>query len=401
MIKLINQSMSRKKAKFILLMIQFTIGFAALLFGISCIMNLYQYQNSIKELAPLDTVHAYIHDDSLEENSNSMHEYSKVFKQLKEKRLVEKLGLFELMYVYNSPQNSGDETQLYVLNNDIIELSNFTLQEGSIATLETDIGTTEDIPILVSAAMKNKYKMGMTYPLYFLNDNQQEYEEITVKVVGVLESSVHFWPGGSTFISENIVTNKEFILAPQFKEFEVNLTYSFNSLITLPTSESDENWEQIQHLFYQFGFDIQSTTLQEEVDAYYETQKVVIITTITFATILLILSLLGCIGAVLANITTRYNEFGIYYSLGFTKNDMIRLVYGEITVVVGVSFIIATVICKILFVTIMTDEELTMNLSVIAIAFTIMIVCIILSMIMPFIKLKRLEPIEMMKGVNR
>lgn len=80
---------------------------------------------------------------------------------------------------------------------------------------------------------------------------------------------------------------------------------------------------------------------------------------------------------------------------------MIRLVYGEITVVVGVSFIIATVICKILFVTIMTDEELTMNLSVIAIAFTIMIVCIILSMIMPFIKLKRLEPIEMMKGVNR
>ncbi|MGE6260695.1 ABC transporter permease [Heyndrickxia sporothermodurans] len=404
MIRLIYQSMINKKSKFLLLMVQFTIGFAALLFGLSCIFNLLQYKKSIEELAPLDTVHAYINEDDalLENNINKFNEYRDVFKQLKEKNLVEKLGLFETMYVYDNPQGTKNESRLYILNNDSIEMSNLTLQEGTIKPLETDVHSLKNIPVVVSAAMKDQYKIGKTYHLFYMNGNTDEYEKISIKVVGILASSVHFWPGGSTYISENIMKNKEFILAPQFKEFEGAMSYAFNSLIQLPEHGIREaNLEQIQLLFEHNGLDLQYTTLQDEIDSYYESQKVVIIGTITFAAILLLLSLLGCIGAILASITTRYKEFGIYYSLGFTKTNMIRLVYGEIIAVFGVSFIIATVICKILFATLLVNEALTMNLSVITIAFVIMIICIILSTIMPFIKLKKIEPIEMIKGVNR
>lgn len=385
-------------------MVQFTIGFVALLFGLSCIFNLLQYKKSIEELAPLDTVHAYINEDDslLENNINMFNEYSNVFKQLREKKLVKKLGLFETMYVYDNTKGTRNESRLYILNNDSIEMSNLTLQEGTMNPLETDVHSLENIPVVVSAAMKDQYRIGKTYQLYYMNGHTDDYEKIAIKVVGILASSVHFWPGGSTYISENIMNNKEFILAPQFKEFEGAMSYAFNSLIQLPEHETREvNLEKIKLLFEHNGLDLQYTTLQGEIDSYNEAQKVVIIGTITFATILLLLSLLGCIGAILASITTRYKEFGIYYSLGFTKNNIIRLVYGEIIAVFAVSFIIAIVICKILFATLFVNEALTMNLSVIAIAFVIMIICIMLSTIMPFIKLKKIEPIEMIKGVNR
>ncbi|OCA84084.1 hypothetical protein A8F94_15265 [Bacillus sp. FJAT-27225] len=406
MIRLIYQSMINKKSKFLLLMVQFTIGFTALLFGLSSIFNLLQYKNSIEELVPLDTVHAYINENDglVENNINRINEYSNVFKQLREKNLVEKLGLFEAMYVYDSPnpQETKNESRLYILNNDSIEMSNLTLQEGSMKPLETDVHSLENIPVVVSAAMKDQFRLGKTYQLYYINGQTDKYEKIAIKVVGILASSVHFWPGGSTYISENIMNNKEFILAPQFKEFELAMSYAFNSLIQLPEHDTrKDSLEQIKLLFEQNGLDIHYTTLQDEIDSYNESRKVVIIGTTTFAAILLLLSLLGCIGAILASITTRYNEFGIYYSLGFTKNNMIRLVYGEIIAVFGVSFIIATVFCKILIATLLVNEALTMNVSVIAIAFVIMIICIMLSTIMPFIKLKKIEPIEMIKGVNR
>lgn len=398
--------MINKKSKFLLLIVQFTIGFASLLFGLSCIFNLIQYKKSIEELVPLDTVHAYINEDNglLENNINMLNEYNSVFKQLREKNLVEKLGLFETMYVYDSPnpQATKNESRLYILNNDSIEMSNLTLQEGTMKPLESDIHSFENIPVVVSAAMKDQYKIGKTYQLYYINAHTDEYEKIEIKVVGIMAPSVLFWPGGSTYISENIINNKEFILAPQFKEFELALSYAYNSLIQLPEHKtSGANLEQIKLVFEHNGLDLQYTTLQDEIDSYNEGRKVVIISTITFAAILLVLSLLGSIGAILTSISTRYKEFGIYYSLGFTKNNMIRLVYGEIIIVFGVSFILATVICKILFATLFVNEALTMNFSVIAIAFVIMIICIILSTIMPFIKLKKIEPIEMIKGVNR
>jgi len=404
LIRLIYQSIVKKKGKFLLLLIQFTIGFAALIFGLSSIFNLLQYKKSIEELAPLDTVHAYINEgDELSENNIDMfNKYSKVFNQLKDKNLVEKLGLFEKMYVYENPQTTKNESHLYILNNDSIKMSNLTLQEGTIKPIKAAVHSLENIPVVVSDAMKKQYKIGKTYQLYYINNHSNQSEKLSIKVVGVLASSVHFWPGGSTYMSENINNNKEFILAPQFKEFEVAMSYAYNSLIQLPSYETRAtDLRRIQLLFKHNGLDLQYTTLQDEVDSYYEAQKVVIISTITFAAILLLLSLLGCIGAILASISTRYKEFGIYYSLGFTKKHIIELVYGEIITVFATAFIIALIICKILFVTLFANEALIMNLSVIAIAFVIMIICIMLSIIMPFIKLKKIEPIEMIKGVNR
>lgn len=405
MIKLIYQSILQRKSKFILLIIQFTIGFIALLFGLSSIFHLFQYKQSIEQLSPLDSIHFDIENDEdlIEKDTNIVNEYRDVFKQLKEQGLVEKLGLFELIRVYDSPQITDDEFRLYVLNTDYFEMSNLTLEKGTIEPLKNYDKSLESIPVVVSAALKDNFNIGKSYQIYYVNKHL-ELEKKTIKVVGILATTVHFWSGGSTYISENITRNKAFILAPKFKEYEDYLTYEYNSLIQLPKHKSETereiNIEQIQLLFEKNGLNVQYNELQDEVNSYYETQKVVIVATIVFAIILLILSLLGCIGAILVNITTRYEEFGIFYSLGLTKKHMIRLVYGEIITIFGISFILAAVICKVLLAILLTDEEISMSLPVIFVAFIIMLICIILTAITPFIKLKKLEPIEMIKGAN-
>lgn len=404
MIRLISQSMMKKRSKFLLLVIQFTIGFMALLFGLSSSFYLLQYKKSVEELAPLDTVH--LHFDALdplaEPNKAILNKYSEMFNRLKEKNLVEKLGMFESMDVMDRPQPTDHETRLYLLNEDSLGMSNLPLQEGTLKPLENEVNTHDTIPVVVSAAMKDRFELGKTYQLYYMED---DYQKISLEVVGVLASSAHFWLGGASEVSSQILSNKEFILAPQFKDFAFDNTYEFNTLIQLPKHESkterEANLEQIQLLFKQDGLDLQANTLQEEVDTYYQSQKVVIIVTLTFAVILLLLSLLGCMGAILASLTTRYREFGIYYALGFTKNHMIRLVYGEVMAIFIVSFIIAAVLCKVLFATLMQDGQLIMNGSVIVVAFAIMMICTVLTTMMPLIKLKQIEPIDMIQGVNQ
>jgi len=406
MIRLISQSMMKKKSKFLLLVIQFTIGFMALLFGLSSSFYLLQYKKSVEGLAPLDTVHLYFDalDPLAEPNKAILNKYSEMFNRLKEKNLVKKLGMFESMDVMDRPQPTDHETRLYLLNEDSLDMSNLPLQEGTLKRLENEVNTHDTIPVVVSAAMKDRFAMGKTYQLYYMDDDY-DYQKISLEVVGVLASSAHFWLGGASEVSSQILLNKEFILAPQFKEFAFDNTYESNTLIQLPKHESqterEANLEQIQLLFKQDGLDLQVNTLQEEVDTYYQSQKVVIIVTLTFAVILLLLSLLGCMGAILASLTTRYREFGIYYALGFTKNHMIRLVYGEVMAIFAVSFIIAAVLCKVLFVTLMQDGQLIMNGPVIVVAFAIMMICTVLTTMMPLIKLKRIEPIDMIQGVNR
>ncbi len=400
MLKLIYQSLQKRKGKSILLMVQFTIGFSALLFGLSCIDNVFQYRRNVERLASLDSVHAYFSYDSLEEVTPKMIEgYKEIFKKVKELGVLKRWGMFEEISVYEDIKATSQESNVYILNQDMLEMSNFKLQKGSAERLAGEFSKNDIIPVIISASMEQQYKMGDTYSLYY-NDIFVEEQKIKIEIVGVLDSTLCFWSGGGSTISENMTSNTKFILAPQFKEFESNITYANNSLFTFFENDNnkEDNIEKVKQRFSENGISLHCITLKEEVDSYYERQKVVIISTTVFSAIILILSLLGCIGSVLASITVRYKEFGIYYSLGFTKKNMISLVGGEIAAIFSISFILALLICKAFFTLCLAGEGFAIRFSIISIAFLIMTVCIALCIMMPIIKLKNVEPIELLNG---
>lgn len=405
MLKMMLQSMKYRKFKNILLVLQFTIGFAALLFGLGSVNNVLQYKKNVEGLAALDTVHISIleGDETMEDPVTMLPEYRNAFLQVQERDLTERMGFFELMHLYENPKDRERQTFLYALNEDGIAMSKLSMQEGSVEPLKNYNREEAQIPVVVSADLEKQYSMGKTYVLSYVSGKTYEYEEISIEVVGVLEPSVRFWCGGSTELSSNITGNKDFLLAPQFMDFTEELTYSMNSLLQLSGTESEKEkkLEEIQAIFENNQLGIQHKTLQKEVDSYYERQKVVVIGTLTFAGILLLLSLLGCIGAILAGVTTRYREFGIYYSLGFTKRNMVCLVQGEIMALFVFSFLAATGISKVFFEYAISESGISIDAPVIFTAFMMMLVCMILCGTMPFLKLRKIEPIGMIKGENR
>ena len=67
-----------------------------------------------------------------------------------------------------------------------------------------------------------------------------------------------------------------------------------NILLRLSGTRTDKHTklEQIRNIYEENQMDVQIHTLQYEVDSYYEVQKVPVIGALTFAGILLLLSLL-------------------------------------------------------------------------------------------------------------
>lgn len=384
-----------------LMAVQFTIGFAALLVGIGCVENVLQYKRNVESLAPLDTVHISVGEYAvLGDSAAVLSEYRSVFSQVQESGLADELGLFEPLSVYDSCERGRQGLRLYELDMGCLAMSELSLQEGTEAPLEDYDRASGTVPIVVSASLSGRYQMGERYSLFYVDGETYEYEEVQVEVAGVLEPSQRFWRGGATRLSENIARNKDFILAPQFMDFQEDITYSMNLLIRLSgtRTEKETKLEQIRSIYEENQIDVQVHTLQEEVDSYYEVQKVPVIGALTFAGILLLLSLLGCIGVILAEITVRYHEFGIYYAVGMTKKDMIVLMQGEILMLYCGSFLIASGGSMLFWRLLMKSTSISVNGRTILAAAAAMLACVVLCAGIPFIRLRKMEPVDMIKG---
>lgn len=241
MIKIVIQSMKCRGLKNILMLIQFTIGFTALLTGLGCINNVLQYKENVEHLASLDTIHIFLEENTELDNTDTMlSKYRNTFLEVQESNLADKLGLFESLEVYDFSGDYQQEFCLYELNADCLAMSKLSLQEGQMAPLENYNTKSGTIPIIVSSSMSTRYHMGQSYTLSYVNGENYKFEDIQVKVIGVLNPSQRFWRGGATWLSENIANSKDFILAPQFMNFQKDITYSMNSLLQLSGSEVEK-----------------------------------------------------------------------------------------------------------------------------------------------------------------
>lgn len=395
MLRLIYQSLMNKKVKTLLLLFQFTIGFIALTFGLGLMNHVMQYKKCVGKIVPLESVHAYIdeQDEPAEYNSKLVNKYRQLFEQVKNEGLVKQVGLFELLHIYTESEDQTDK--LYVLNQDSLAMQDFDLQKGSIHEL-LHYGDGQTIPIIISDDMQSVYECGKTYNFSY-NDVKGEEKTFMAKIVGVLSPDNRYWVGGASSISENVLGNKSFMIAPQFIEYQEELTYMYNAILN-PIQDS-HTLDRVAQIFSENKLDIEFMSLKEETEKYYETQKTIVTGMLVFAGILLFLSLLGSVGAILTGISTRYREFGIYYSLGADKCIIVRMVLGEIFLILTLAFLLSAGISFVFYKTILS-EVFRMDVAVTGVVFAIMLLCAILCSIMPFIKMKQIEPVELMKGMD-
>lgn len=161
MIKIILQSMKSRRLNNILMVIQFTVGFAALLVGIGCVENVLQYKRNVESLAPLETVHISVGEYGFSDNPAAvLSERRSVFSQVQESGLADELGLFESLSVYDSDEIGRQMFRLYELDMGCLAMSELSLHKGSEAPLKNYDRASGIVPIVVSASLSGQYQMG-------------------------------------------------------------------------------------------------------------------------------------------------------------------------------------------------------------------------------------------------
>lgn len=396
MLRLIKMSLQKQRKKLLLIVIQFFIGFSALMFGMSAINNLLSFKESIKRLAPLDAIQIAGDLDNIDNyEEERIKLYEDIVKQLRENKYIEKIGIYDNLRIKFTPAVTYDNKEtLLMANRDILELADFKLKQGSPDKVLNYSRQDKVIPVIVSFSMGKKYPMDTEFKIY-----DEENKSHLVKVAGVMDSSMVFWEGYSWPMTEGLNSKEAYIIAPEFKDFTSTDPYSYNLLITLKrASDTGQAMESIEKIYDEHNIPVMFQTIKEEVDVYYVRQKPVVIFTILFSLLLLTLSILGCAGTILSSIINRKYEFGIYFAMGFTKRDMAVLAAGEMAVLFLISYLASALIAGFGITFFLKDLGFTMGPSVILAAFGIMLVCMLLCTLVPVCKISRFQPIDLLSG---
>ena len=387
MIKMIFQSLMMHKKKYVLTIIQFIICFFALIFAMSMIDDILQYRSRVEKIADLDLVHIYSLDEDIDYNPETTEPISnhlnEMLSKLEKESYIDKIGMFERVHIRDVKQSSSiEDINVIMASKELLEMSKIRLSKGEMDSLmEYQAGVTE-IPVLVSSDLKEQYKLNEIYTYYISKDFGDECIKFVVK--GFVESPAYFWRGNASDITSTLSSGDKFIICPQFQKYDI-FSYMNNVLIKLNDC-SKTNIELLEQYLESAEISYEQNTLRSEINEYYTRQKEIVVPVIIFATIILVLSLLGCIGVILCNLLSRKREFGVYYSLGLSKKKLMSILCGEILCVFTLSFLIASITCICVF---------SVGLWSMLIVLAIMFVCVFMCELVIVTKFSKIEIINL------
>ena len=315
--ELIYNTYRQQRKKAILMLIQFTVGFFALLYSAVMIDNLLRYKEQLGEIVDLGTMQVLDYtENDLSINDSNIERYIKSIRQLKKEEDIEKLALFQRVIWETS---EGDIADGVIAYEDYFSMVEFKLMEGSVEPLKKYSNDEEEIPVLVTEEFAKIYPYNTTFGI-------QELKGQKCKVAGVIDSKSYYLGGNTIPMSDGVKPcTGSLIFMPSNKECGSIEGYQYNTMIAVNTgddSESKEIIEKINEIYADNNIFIDVMALKNQVNEYYRGHKPFIITILCFSVILLVLSVLGCIGTILAGILQRKEEFGIYLALGFSRKNL-------------------------------------------------------------------------------
>lgn len=414
-LRLIIISLFKHKKRMILIVIQLFLGISSLLIAFNGIGSSLQHRSDIKSLAKLDTIHPYLNNPFSELNNVST--LKKIYNTFKNDSRVSTIGKFEnnhfplnmtsfdgsinlIKPVTFKSNEKNPLADLIIADKQILKMARFKLKSGSISKLITwNNNSKEPIPVIIGASLENSNPIGCTRELpYFILDKNNTDKVIIkkIKVVGIMDSKMYFWSGGQSSISDNLLDNGRIVIMPNFTDTNDCLTYATNILIQLKNPNNNENFiEFIKSTYSKHNIYSNAETLSEELNSYYDRNKVFILSSLLFASLTLILSSFGVIGVVLSSILRRKKEFGIRYAIGSTPKSITTLVVGEIFVLYLFSYFISTIFIEILSKTLLKQTPLKLNIASIFFALGSTVFFMILATLVPLYKITKTKPVDL------
>ncbi len=398
MLKIILKNLKMHKGKNSLIIIQFSIVFLAFLVSLSLLDSMLTHKKQIENIIDLNLIqlNTEVNDDFTEEMTEDItEEYSDLDSKIINEKLEQikkntdaKIGIMERIQVYKKEDEIS--TRVIMANRDFLEMLKFKPVQGTMNQLIEYKGE-EVVPILISESLKNKYEINKTYDWEYLDDNDNT-KKIKVKVVAIAPDKIGMFNGNSTYITETFNNGEDFVILPKITNFSME-ALQYNVLIGIK-NDLDKVFSEIKKVYNNTGIIVGYKTLRQQIEEYYKTQKVVVVSTLGFALIITVLSILGCIGTTMANIVLQKKEFGIYYSMGMPKRKLLAMIMGEGIVLLTISFLVSVILGIIATMTILSGE-LSIQPRSMAVVIIIMIICVVFSQWMPVRKISKIEPIEL------
>lgn len=398
MLKIILKNLKMHKGKNSLIIIQFSIVFLAFLVSLSLLDSMLTHKKQIENIIDLNLIqlNTEVNDDFTEEMTEDITEEcsdldsEKINKKLEriKKNADAKIGIMERIQVYEKEDEIS--TRVIMANGDFIEMLKIKPIQGTMNQL-IEYNGEKVVPILISESLKNKYEINKTYDWEYLDDNDST-KKIKVKVVAIVPDKIGMFNGNSTYITETFNNGEDFVILPKITNFSTE-ALQYNVLIGIKNN-LDKVFSEIKKVYNNTGIIVGYKTLRQQIEEYYKTQKVVVVSTLGFALIITVLSILGCIGTTMANIVLRKKEFGIYYSMGMPKRKLLAMIMGEGIILLTISFLVSVILGIIATMTILSGE-LSIQPRSMAVVIIIMIICVVFSQWMPVRKISKIEPIEL------
>lgn len=399
MINILLQTIKMHIKKFILIIFQFCIAFMAMLISVSFLQSMWVYKERITGLMDINTVQIYVEendaedveDGDLEYEEPEILNYGQAFDELQKKGV--EIAILGRANVFDESDNSIDYA--IMANDSLLKQILNTSKIGKIQKLiNYDIGN-EVIPVIVGNGYSSEYKDGEKYTLNYVDDDC-ETKKIIIQVIMVGDDDMYMFTGNNSDICDTVNADRKFILMPQFADMP-NEAYEYNVLV----NGEEDTVEQVTKVYEQMGLSTATSSLKKQIDNYFEKNKTVTIATLLFAVIILVLSVLGCVGTLLSNTVLRKKEFGIYYAMGLSQKKLRMLLLAECITIFILSFVVSIIITKIILAVVLHDNNISMNFSGVATVMTVMLICCPICELAPLRMINRLEPIDMINNLNR
>lgn len=399
MLRLIGITIKQQKKKLLLVLVQFFVGFFALFYAIAMIENVLQYRERVEKLASLDTLQLIDYEEyEMGKEEKTVQRYQKSIQEILELKSIEKVGIFD-KNLYELEGREDFELEGRKANKDMLSMPEWKLKKGSVEELLLYEENSEEIPVLVTEQLEKMYPCETVFRAGVIRDEMNVAYQ-SYKVVGVIDSGMKWWSGYTFPITDSLInhTKPYFIYPTNDNNFSLD-TYGYNTLIEV-TEGADlaKVKSEVVSKYEKNGIAVTTYSLSEQVEEYYRGQRTFIMTIMAFSIILLVLSVLGCNGTLLAGIMRRKEEFGIYVAMGLTKRHLSCLVFGELALLFLIAFLGAMGSCTALLLVLETTTRVSMNGRIAGTGLCVMVVAVLLSAIMPLKKVNSLQPIELVEA---
>lgn len=401
MIFFIKNSLNRLKKKNILLVIQFFIGFFSLFFALSFIDETYQTNQQVRSIVPGYSLQVTCGEEDFDlsekEEKRRITEVQKSIDKIKKISDV-KVFMFDMLYFGNDEGEAENSMEGIMLHYDAMEQMDFDLVEGSIEKLKTYNGG-RTVPVIVSEKMSATYPIGAEFLKEEISKSLDKNKYDTFVVVGVFSEKMSYFRGNCSFGVDTVSRNDDMIFfMPEVNESKNIISYE-NNIFYIPQDGSDNSIEKkIAQIYSENDLNATISSIDFQLQQKYDGKKMMLFVVTFFSSVLLLLTSLGCMGTVLASILNRKEEFGIYVALGFTKKRLFYLVIGELLSICMLSFLLAFGLFALVLDKIHFVYANDISFGVVGIAVLSLIICLMLSLLIPLKKLKSLSIIDLMEG---